>query len=272
VNDGGEQEREGGARLPVPLAAFFGHHKCASTWVHLMLQEVAAVLRRPYHLAHDVHGLPGSTVASARRALGFDVLSYVNADWRRIGDIDLRGVHLIRDPRDLVVSAYYSHLASHPSGGWDELERIRALLRSTPLETGLLIEIEFLAEVMEELRSWPASVPKISTFRFEAVVAAPRRSFDEMLRHLGLRDDLPDQEFDRIVDQFAFESLTHGRQRGVEDRSHHYRRGVAGEWRRIFTPAVAWVFQRRHGDLLVQLGYEPDDRWTARVGESETVS
>lgn len=272
MNDGGEPERVGGAKAADRLVAFFGHHKCASTWVHLMLQEVAALQRRPYHLAHDVHGLPGSTVASARRELGFEVLSYVNADWRRIGDIELRGVHLVRDPRDLLVSAYFSHLATHPSGGWDELESIRSLLRSAPLETGLLVEIEFLSEVMAELRSWPASTPDISTFRFESVVTDPRRSFDAMLRHLGLRDDLPDHEFDRIVDQFAFESLTHGRRRGVEDRSHHYRKGVAGEWCRIFTPAVAWVFQRRHGDLLVQLGYEPDDRWTARVGEGETVS
>ena len=31
---------------------------------------------------------------------------------------EFRGIHLIRDPRDIVVSGYFSHLKTHPENEW----------------------------------------------------------------------------------------------------------------------------------------------------------
>lgn len=37
-----------------------------------------------------------------------DCISYVNADFKYVKELDgLRGFHVVRDPRDIVVSAYF---------------------------------------------------------------------------------------------------------------------------------------------------------------------
>ena len=46
---------------PRPLVAFYGHHKCASTWIHSVLDAVAAdagwrLAVEPRALAHHVKG------------------------------------------------------------------------------------------------------------------------------------------------------------------------------------------------------------------------
>jgi hypothetical protein len=41
---------------------------------------------------------------------------------------------------------------------------------------------------------------------------------------------------------------------------------VAGEWKRYFTPESGEAFQAFAGSLLIDLGYEDDDRWLASLG------
>jgi hypothetical protein len=58
-----------------------------------------------------------------------------------------------------------------------------------------------------------------------------------------------------------FEAKAGGRTKGSEDVSSHYRKGVAGDWIAHFTPEHADYFIRTFGDVLIELGYEPDHAW-----------
>jgi hypothetical protein len=65
----------------------------------------------------------------------------------------------------------------------------------------------------------------------------------------------------RCVESASFERLSRGRQRGEEDPSSFFRKGIAGDWQNVFTEEDKRVFKEEAGDLLIKLGYEESDQW-----------
>jgi hypothetical protein len=65
----------------------------------------------------------------------------------------------------------------------------------------------------------------------------------------------------RCVEAADFERVSGGRKRGEEDSSSLFRKGVAGDWRSVFTERDKRVFKEAAGELLIKLGYEDDDQW-----------
>jgi hypothetical protein len=49
--------------------------------------------------------------------------------------------------------------------------------------------------------------------------------------------------------------LSKGRKRGEEDPSSFFRKGVAGDWKHVFTQREREIFDREAGELLTRLGY-----------------
>ena len=214
-------------------------------------------------------------------------------------DRDFRGFHVIRDPRDVVVSAYHSHRASHPATDeWRELNEIRERLNGMTLEAGLLWELEFLAPVFRQMQTWNYSSPHIREFRMEELIANPFKLALESFEFLGLLDDEPAGGLRRltfaalsllnkptrpwgaagrrgpvrfakitaerllgIVHAHDFKRLSDGRRQGEEDVTSHYRKGIAGDWQRAFTPPVKERFKELYGPLLDQLGYAARSDW-----------
>jgi hypothetical protein len=58
-----------------------------------------------------------------------------------------------------------------------------------------------------------------------------------------------------------YDKKTAGRARGTEDRTSHYRKGVAGDWRNYFQEQHQERFNELYGDVLVRLGYESSSDW-----------
>lgn len=203
------------------------------------------------------HDFPEGTVADTVLRHPADLLFHVNANYdflRKDGD-SVEGVHVVRDPRDLLVSAFYSHRSSHPADGWPALQALRPVLQASSVEVGLLLELEFCSGVLEDLRSWSAAAGAagVRTFRFEDLVLDPLAGLVAMTRHLGIEIDEPSAA--QIVERYSFESLSGGRRRGSEDAEHHYRKGTPGDWRQHFAEAHRWLFTERYGDLLPLYGY-----------------
>ena len=242
------------------LLGFFGHHKCGSTWVYHVLRDVASSLGLEHFHAHGAYEFDRD-LAAARQRDGFDLITYVNANYEYVRGIPVRGVHVVRDPRDLLVSAYYSHLHSHPTDGWPELVEFRPHLQQVPPETGLLLELEFCSGVMSNLLSWPAEAQDILLIKFEDLIQDNFVGFGRIVEFLGLLDGIGFEKLTEIVERWSFKELSGGRAPGESDNHHHYRKGVAGDWRAHFTPAVSWAFKKRYNEVLVRFGYELDDRW-----------
>lgn len=273
------------------LRCFFGHHKGATTWVRYLIERVCnlrgdrwAVFDNPRQFDGDLAG------TITRRRLDF--VAYTNANRIHLDGLPaFRGFHIVRDPRDILVSAYFSHRNSHPVNDWKELESHRVHLLGLSEEAGLRAEMEFSAGVFEDIASWDYEQENVLELKFEQVVVHPFETMLEAFSFLGLIADRPAQAgeygvlalhqatrflegrlkgrlraFGRLdlipaevlaseIYQRRFSRLTKGRVQGEEDRRSHYRKGTPGDWENHFTPAVERAFRERFGDLPERLGY-----------------
>jgi hypothetical protein len=304
------------------LYAYFGHHKCASTWIWQIVDRVCWDLGLRHDLVIDdltpeAHGplgvvRPGGDSAiegkldrpelGARiRAAGGDFVSCVTADLAQADALSpVRAFHVIRDPRDIIVSAYFSHRNSHPTDGLPHLAEHRERLRAVGQDEGLLLEMDFSGGALRDLAEWDYARPNILELRMEDLTARPYELFLGIFDHLGLLEaDEPARARDLLgvwlrrtrnrlstreglgalrrptaasgelllgsIYGHRFEAQTRGRQAGVEDVSSHYRKGVAGDWVTHFRDEHVEAFKERFGELVTTLGYEQDPDWQANV-------
>ena len=280
------------------LLMYCGHHKCATRWLVDILTDACNRAGLEFFEAHNA-GMFDRDLASFLAKRPVDLLAYTNARHEFIDRLDdFRGFHVIRDPRDILVSAYFSHLNSHPTDGWSALEQHRQKLKACSEEEGLSLELDFIEDVFSALAHWDYSRPQMLELKMEQLVRDSYGGLVEVFLHLGLVDPEElslDEELRRIaararaaaephlseppaarrlqraellhiIHGHRFSKKAGGRHVGQEDSRSHYRRGEAGDWRNHFTPSLAGAFRDRYGELLVRLGYESDDRWARGPG------
>lgn len=301
--------------------AYFGHHKCASTWIMQILDQIAVEtgmrhlvvvddltpqrsgpLRDRATLTESETEFERSALRAHVDATRADLVSCLTADRAQAECLRaFRAVHVVRDPRDIVVSAYFSHRNSHPTHNVPHMESHRTDLREASQEEGLFLEMEFSSHELFELADWDYADESILELKMEDITARPYESFISIFRHLEL---LPDHEPVTAREQVAawssrlanrlsrrpalgwlrrdlpvtadlllgtvyarrFEAQTGGRRAGREDVASHYRKGTAGDWLSHFSAEHAEAFDRDFGDLLISLGYEADHSWVDQVG------
>lgn len=168
-----------------------------------------------------------------------------------------RTFFILRDPRDIVVSWYFSTLYSH--GPSPHIERCRRALEEVSLEDGLRYSIDTIEGfgLFDGQKSWVEGVTEDESARifFYEDFAADNLVFcRELFEYLDV--SLPDSQWKTLLKRNSFETYTGGREAGKEDIHSHYRRGVAGDWERYFTDRVISHFQAVTGDLVEILGYE----------------
>jgi hypothetical protein len=248
------------------LRFFLGHHKSGTRYIGLVMEGMCkfngscyAELNNPKWFDHDIlRALPDG------RPL---YVKYMNADYRYIGDIpDFRAFHVIRDPRDLAISAYYSHLYSHSTDWWPELAEHRGVIQDLAFQPGLMRDMQFTDQlptdgfpitVFPAMAAWDYDDPRIIELTFDDLVADPLSFFVTAFSFIGLIDASSDRQRDHLrelIDTYSFEKMSGGRRRGETDPRHHYRSGSPGEWRtRLPRRHQAW-FQERYPALLRRFG------------------
>jgi hypothetical protein len=169
---------------------------------------------------------------------------------------------VMRDPRDIAVSWYFSMRYSHAPMG--KIPEHREELNRRPITEGILYTIEHLHNVglFAALQSWvdaPRRDENIMLLRFEDMTAPDNlNGFKEFFFHLDTR--MPEVMLCQLLQDYSFERLA-GRKRGEEDKLAHYRKGIHGDWRNYFDDTIIAEFKDRTGDLVIRLGYEEDVNW-----------
>jgi hypothetical protein len=162
-----------------------------------------------------------------------------------------------RDPRDLVVSGYFSTKYSHGPRGRikDRRERLNAVGETQGLR--LFMDMMSEAGIFETLRSWVRAATDddlIKIFRYEDLTGAGQLgALQSLTKHCDIR--IPDSCLRDLADRHSFERLS-GRQRGSEDLHAHYRKGVAGDWTSKFDETTLTYFDELAGDVADDLGYK----------------
>jgi len=227
-----------------------------------------------------------------------DFLGYGNADIEFVRELPKhRGFHIIRDPRDIVISAYFSHLHSHSTTHWKELKQHREKLRMLSIGDGISEEITFRSRSFGHMQSWDYDQADILEVRFEDYVSSNYETLIRIFSFLGLLDTdaypfssrlmsvhrdiaaylgrrlswywpgrlgpraLPVPELLAIAWRNSFQFRSKGRLVGQEDTRSHYRKGKSGDWTEYFSDSHKELFKSLYPGLVPKLKYHPDDAW-----------
>jgi hypothetical protein len=247
-------------RLTVPVNARAEHanvyhcavRKTASQWIKAMLSD-PVVYRysgllpydpRPYRWRHP-QSFPSDRVVSSLFVSHKKFMAIPKPD-------HYRAFFVMRDPRDIVVSSYFSTRSSHTPMG--DIPQVRKVLQEKPFKDGLLYVISNLTEkgTFKALRSW-ATAPRseaVRLVRYENLTGEHQQEeVDRLLRHCGIV--LPPAELEGLLSRYSFSRMRSDRQ------GSHYRKGKAGDWRNHFDDDIHEAFTAATGDLVDVLGYPP---------------
>lgn len=243
-------------------------HKTASQWLRAILSD-PRVYRysglRPFtYQVAWMRGFDSRKLSERRFEREFPtgaVVTPLYADYEGFrsipGNDRARAFFVLRDPRDVLVSWYFSIRYSH--GVMSDIGERRRRLRELPLEEGLLEMLEYVAEfgLFDALDSWSRHAPeddRVTLVRFEDLTGpGGADELERVFRHLDVA--MPRRTLDRLWSHHSFERLS-GRRRGEEDPKAHYRKGLPGDWKNHFDAAVEARFRALTGDLVERLGYE----------------
>lgn len=225
---------------------FFSHHKSATRWLAGYLTKVADL--NGWSLFHtDYH--------DQKRDPSADIAFFGNATYSRIVEQNLSGAHIIRNPLNIVVSSYYSHLETHPTDNWPQLSRQREVLKSVTREEGMLLTLTFVERMdiadraigpLLALRQWDYNDNKFTTLRMEDITARPNDSLSPILSEIrpGAPVLLPTDS------DMAFSNFSGGRRVGEVNNGSHYRSGSVDSWKTELPSAVVGYIRGHFSEFL----------------------
>lgn len=237
---------------------YISHHKCATQYARSVISDACRDERVPCNKY--------TSAASLRLNKVVFLLDFSPEflDVQRLSEA--RGVHCIRDPRDILVSMYFSHRDSHTAERGSQIYVDRHILRRISPEAGflyLLEESDFWKRVVSALSTWNYADARFYETSYERLISSPTEEWTSILSYLGL--SVNEERLTELLDEHSFEMLQKSFARRAENfdwaQGNHYRSGKAGGWREHIVGAIKERFQAEYGSLLVQLGYEKGDDW-----------
>jgi len=157
-----------------------------------------------------------------------------------------RAFFVTRDPRDILISWYFSTKYSHGQDGYID-NYISDLSRTHEIEEGLLYSIDALSEfgLWKTIESWKTSYSPNNDMivNFEDLTGENQlEHWIKLLDFIEIQMDTP--KLESLLNTYNFEFWSKGRKKGEEDKKSHMRKGVAGDWQNYFTPLVSEKFKQ----------------------------
>src|SRR5918998_6578081 len=198
--------------------------------------------------------LGGALLKSGKRIVG-DKSPLLTPDTiREISTIypEAKVIHIVRDGRDVAVSAAH-HARNFGRAGQRGAanETTDTIFPEGQLEK---LAAEWASRVGKTVEDGPALLEgNYTEVRYEDLLQNPEVEVGRLLAFLAASSD--EKSVTRCIEAASFERLSKGRKRGEEDPSSFFRKGVAGDWRHVFTREERETFAREAGHLLARLGY-----------------
>jgi hypothetical protein len=227
------------------------HHKTGTAWMMNIFRKVAYFHSLAYYQGKQDQ-LPAE----------FDIFlqdhSYFDFDTL---PGPYRGVHLIRDPRDVIISGcfyhqkseeYWLHLSRQDLGGMTYQEKINSYDNR---EDQILFEMEHAGRrTIQEMLAWDYHQAQFFEVKYEELIADDNLSlFHDMFTFLGF----PGESIPGLLEIAYHNSLFSGNL----DKSLHIRSGKSKQWEAFFSQKHKNRFLAMFDHALIDLGYESDHSW-----------
>ncbi len=179
---------------------------------------------------------------------------------------DAKIVHIVRDPRDVAVSAMfhsYRNFREKHERNWIT-DFVDSVLEGD--NSSILKKQAVSAYFKSHARAWNKIAgifhhrgetlygDNYLLVRYEDLLAAPQDQVTRLFRFAGLSRD--EQLVADVVEKASFKNLSKGRKAGQQDSSSFYRKGVAGDWKNYLTPETSRKVFSDAWELMQLFGYE----------------
>jgi hypothetical protein len=225
------------------------HHKCGTVWMKNIFSAVCDHLSLTFYDGEQRH-LPWC----------YDLFFQDHSNFRfsRLAGLH-RGLHLIRDPRDVIISGVFYHerctserWLTVPNPKFQGRSYQQTLAGLPSLEEKMRFEMLHGSRSIRDMLAWNYRNPVFYEAKYEDLIEdVELRRFRDIFTFLGY----PENQMAELL-QIAFDgSLFSGR------TSAHVRSGKPRQWQSYFTKPLHRQFLDHFGDALVRLGYEQNDQW-----------
>jgi hypothetical protein len=200
------------------------------------------------------------------------------------------GVHIIRDPRDIIISGYLYHIRcneewcinsdfdisppiqfpvvprsqEYKTENWKRLYvsslgdlSYQENLKRMSQEDGILFEMHrYGSWTVEDMVRWDYSCVNVYEIKFETLMREFDGSFLSIFEHIGLTDSqiglAREIAYVNDINKMTAKQISGHRHISSRDTS---------KWRQYFSDEVKNVFKNHFGDALQRLGYECSSDW-----------
>ena len=245
----------------LPLYCVPEFPKSGGTWFSQMLSDA---LELPFYRNHSNQKFRSSVISG-----------------HKLYDSKFKNVTVVfRDGRDVMVSAYHHFmLGNNVAKPFGVIRNRRACPFDdySDVQANLPRFIEYMFTTWAQRRrhfSWAEFVdswlPRVNDYvTYEALLSNAAGELERTINRLTGTNPDP-MALEETVKRFSFKAQT-GREAGQEAEKSFARKGVAGDWKNVFSPEACRVFDRFAGSQLIALGYEESNGWVKKFS-SEFVA
>ncbi|MCH2214326.1 MAG: sulfotransferase domain-containing protein [Flavobacteriales bacterium] len=269
-----------------PQAAYFGHPKSASSWLAGYMMRTTKVQGKKFW--------QGQLTLTRFRVEDIlaqkpEVIITQNSELKKCQQLKFeKAFHVIRDPRDIIVSSYFSYAGTHDTEGWSELLELRRELEDKPIEYCIERMIYFNERDVNFMKNWDYNQANVLELKYEDMIQNMTKYLTKVMEYLGwlkndesplqgpihfynrvgytknflwlpkIRNHAVSESFvQNLNDEINIEKL----KRKKPSSKNHYRKGKSGDWKNYFNDRHRSIFRELYGDILIDLGYEEGHSW-----------
>ncbi len=225
-------------------------------WMTKLFRKIASLYQLSLQISNnngDIHNGSDILIANHSQLSLHQLKNYV-------------GSHLIRDPRDAIVSGYFYHLwtneawAQEPQeiyGGQSYQQHLKGLTQ----EDGLVAEIERFRTYIRDYRlmEWDYQNPRIYEVKYESLIADEQQVFEKMFRHFGFHETAI-RKCLKLAKTVSFANVAK-RDPGQTKTGSHLRSGRPNQWVDVLNDQHRELIKSLWGDLIIRMGYEVNNDW-----------
>ena len=226
------------------------HHKTGTVWLHTIFRDICAFHSLKYLKNElDCHIHEYDILFDGHSNFQFELLKEPH-----------KGIHLIRDPRDIIVSATFYHQKSKekwlhlPRQEFDGMTYQEKINSFSSFDDKMLFEMDNSAgKNIKDIKDWNYNNPNFIEVKYEDLIKDRNlKLFHKIFEFLGFKGKAIPSSLAIAYNNSLFSGKVDGK---------HVRSGKGKQYQKYFKNIHKKRFNELFGNILIDLGYEESENW-----------